>query len=381
MSRRAIQTGNWLPPTTMNDILSPVKFAYLDGWREQDHRLALEAFKRSAVEILETGSGFKRNAAFGGAREDWLEAASAASAASDARVFFETYFQPYSVTDATRPQGLFTGYYEPLLQGAWQKSDRYPVPVYNKPQDLAAFTAEETARTGLSYGRHADGVATAYNTRQDIEQGALEGKAQVICWLSDWVDAFFMHVQGQGRVEFEDGSQIRLSYSGKTGHPYSGIGHILVERGVAPKEKMSMQVLRDWLAKNQDEARSLMWHNKSYIFFRRAEVTDSALGGIGAAKVNLTPLHSLAVDRAHWMFGTPLWINTSLPPETKGGPTPIQRLMIAQDTGSAIKGIIRGDFFWGWGEQASDIAGYMKSEGTMTALLPRSLARRWGHLS
>jgi membrane-bound lytic murein transglycosylase A len=365
----------------MTEIISPVEFAGLSGWRKQDHQLALQAFQRSAVEILKTGSGFKREAAFGGTKEDWLVAAEAALAATDATSFFETNFQPYHVIDAARPQGLFTGYYEPLLQGSWQQSSRYPVPVYSKPQDLVAFATEETARTGLSYGRRINGQAQAYDTREQIEQGSLSGKSEVVCWLSDWVDAFFMHIQGQGRVQFEDGSQIRLSYSGKTGHPYSGIGHVLVERGVAPKEKMSMQVLRDWMSAHPDEARTLMWHNKSYIFFQPTEVSDPNLGGIGAAKVNLTPLHSLAVDRAYWMFGTPLWINTSLPPEVKDGSTPIQRLMIAQDTGSAIKGIIRGDFFWGWGESASEIAGYMKSAGTMTALLPRALARRWGHLS
>lgn len=365
----------------MTDALAAVEFESLDGWRAQDHQRALQAFQRSADEILRFGTGFRRDAAFGGQRDDWLEAAEAAATAENAIAFFETYYRPYKVTDVARPQGLFTGYYEPLLQGSCKQSDRFPVPVYTKPKDLVAFTADETARTGVSYGRRHDAIAEAYDTRQQIEQGSLQGKAEIICWLSDWVDAFFMHVQGQGRVQMEDGSQVRLSYSGKSGHPYSGIGHLLVERGVAPKEKMSMQILRDWMAEHPSEARSLMWHNKSYIFFQPADVTDPSLGGIGAAKVNLTPLHSLAVDRAYWMFGTPLWINTALPPEVKDGGAPIQRLMIAQDTGSAIKGIIRGDFFWGWGQSASDIAGYMKSAGSMTALLPRKLAQRWGNVS
>jgi membrane-bound lytic murein transglycosylase A len=178
-------------------------------------------------------------------------------------------------------------------------------------------------------------------------------------------------------VQLEDGASIRLSYAAKTGHPYGGIGHALVERGIASRETMSMQILRDWMAQNPTEARALMWHNKSYIFFQRTEVSDPTLGGIGAAKVNLTPLHSLAVDRAYWMFGTPLWINTTLPPEVTNGSAAINRLMIAQDTGSAIKGIVRGDFFWGWGKRESEIAGFMKSTGTMTALLPRAVAKHW----
>ncbi len=363
----------------MIDALKPVTFSQLKGWSESDHHLALQAFQRSAVEMLSTATGFKREAGFGGQREDWLEACTAAADATAPTAFFERHFQPFAVTDHLRPQGLFTGYYEPLLRGALHESPDYPVPVYGKPPDLVSFTAQETQATGLSYGRRLNGQPLAYDTREHIEQGSLRDKTDVICWLSDWVDAFFMHVQGQGRVALDDGSYVRLSYAGKSGHPYSGIGHVLVERGVAPQEKMSMQVLRDWMAQHPKEARTLMWHNKSYIFFQPTEVKDPSLGGIGAAKVNLTPLHSLAVDRAHWMFGTPLWINTSLPPEVQNGNAPIQRLMIAQDTGSAIKGIIRGDFFWGWGASASDIAGHMKSAGTLTALLPKPLARRWGY--
>jgi membrane-bound lytic murein transglycosylase A len=188
-------------------------------------------------------------------------------------------------------------------------------------------------------------------------------------------------VQGQGRVALPDGRFIRLSYAGKTGHPYTGIGHVLIEKGVAPPDKMSMQVLRDWMRDNSNQARSLMWQNKSYIFFQTAEVTDAGLGGIGAAKINLTPGHSLAVDRASWMFGTPLWIETTLPPEAPETNKIIRRLMIAQDTGSAIKGKVRGDFFWGWGEDAATIAGHMKSPGTMTALLPKAVLRRLGFAS
>ena len=363
----------------MADTLTPIRFADLDGWHASDLAVPLAAFKRSALEMLETASGFRRSARFGGSPADWHEACSASLNASDARVFFETFFRPFRVTDHERPQGLFTGYYEPLVRGSFTESKTFCVPVYAKPGDLVAFSPEETATTGLSYGRRVEGVATPYDTRRDIENGSLAGKVTVLCWLDDWVDAFFMHVQGQGRVALPDGTFIRLSYAGKAGHPYTGIGHELIARGVAPPEKMSMQVLRDWMKANPAESRELMWRNKSYIFFQKAEVADASLGGIGAAKVNLTPLHSLAVDRAWWMFGTPLWINTTLPPEAPEGPMPIQRLMLAQDTGSAIKGVVRGDFFWGWGERAETIAGHMKSAGTMAALLPLPLAHQLGH--
>jgi membrane-bound lytic murein transglycosylase A len=362
----------------MHDVLRPVSFKTLQGWPESDLATAAAAFRRSASEILKVGSGFRRSAAFGGERADWLKLCETALASSDEQAFFENHFIPCRVHDDERPQGLFTGYYEPLLLGSLNASADYPVPVYAKPSDLVSFTSEENLATGLSYGRRVNDVAKAYDTREDIECGSLAGKAEIICWLADWVDAFFMHVQGQGRVALPDGRFIRLSYAGKTGHPYTGIGHVLIERGVAPKHKMSMQVLRDWMRDHQEKARALMWQNKSYIFFQSASVTDEALGGIGAAKVNLTPLHTLAIDRAWWMFGTPLWIDTVLPPEAPDADKIIRKLMIAQDTGSAIKGKVRGDFFWGWRDNAAIIAGNMKSAGTMTALLPLTVARRLG---
>lgn len=362
----------------MPEALRPVGFNDLPDWPGSDLASAAQAFRRSAREILEDGSGFRRNAAYGGERADWLKLCEAALASNDDRHFFESHFHAVRVQDETRPQGLFTGYYEPLLRGSVTPSPDYPVPVYAKPADLVSFTPDETAATGLSYGRRLAGIAKPYDTRKQIELGSLQGKADVICWLSDWVDAFFMHVQGQGRVALADGRFIRLSYAGKTGHPYTGIGHILIDQGVAPPEKMSMQVLRDWMRDNATEARKLMWQNKSYIFFQKAEVIDATLGGIGAAKVSLTPCHSLAVDRAWWMFGTPLWIETTFPPEAPESGKIIRRLMIAQDTGSAIKGRVRGDFFWGWGDDATVIAGHMKSAGTMTALLPKAVFHKLG---
>jgi membrane-bound lytic murein transglycosylase A len=363
----------------MANALTPIQYADVSGWSTADLTVSFQAFQRSAAEILKTASGFRRETQFGGTLEDWTPTCEAAHNVADARLFFETHFRPFKVKDEDRPEGLFTGYYEPQLQGALEYSQEFPVPVYARPPDLVAFTESEVAATGLSYGRRVGGAPQAYDTREQIEKGSLVGKAKVICWVSSWVDAFFMHVQGQGRVVLKNGNSLRLSYAAKAGHPYTGIGHVLIEQGVAPKDKMSMQVLRDWMAANPNAARQLMWQNKSYIFFQATEVEDTKLGGIGAAKVNLTPMHSLAVDRRYWMFGTPLWIETHLPPEVKQSAAPIKQLMIAQDTGTAIRGIIRGDFFWGWGEDAESIAGHMKSAGTMTALLPLPLAMKMDH--
>jgi membrane-bound lytic murein transglycosylase A len=379
MSHHATPTGNLSPPMTMNDVLKPIAFNQVKGWSNVDLSLSLATFQRSSVEILRSASGFRRETLYGGRQQHWQMACSAAASVTDAKLFFETYFRPFRVTDLERPEGLFTGYYEPLVQGSLQPSPDYPVPVYARPSDLVAFTETEIAETGLSYGRRIKSKAKAYDTREQIENGSLNGKAEIICWLTSWVDAFFMHVQGQGRVALQDGGQIRLSYAAKAGHPYTGIGHVLVEEGVATKEKMSMQVLRDWMSANPSAARKLMWQNKSYIFFQCTDVSDTELGGIGAAKVNLTPGRSLAIDRRYWMFGTPLWIETTKPPEITDSRATINQLMIAQDTGTAIRGLVRGDFFWGWGDDAAHIAGHMKSSGNMIALLPVPLALQWGH--
>jgi membrane-bound lytic murein transglycosylase A len=356
--------------------LSRVAFDQIEGWRADDLDLALAAFRLSAREILEDGSAFRRASLLGGERSDWEDVCRRALEAEDARAFFQSAFVPFRVEDKERPQGLFTGYFEPEVEGTRRAAPEYPVPVYRKPTDLVAFTAEEEAATGLRYGRRAKGRPEPYAVRREIEQGALAGRGLEICWLKSWVDAFFMHIQGNGRVRLEDGGVIRLSYAAKTGHPYTGVGGVLADRGVMTRETMSMQSVKRWMAANPDAARELMWLNKSYVFFRETAIDDQNLGAIGAAKVHLTPKRSLAVDRSLWTFGTPMWIETQYPPEAGPGRDPVARLMIAQDTGSAIKGAVRGDFYWGWGEDAALVAGHMKSLGRMTVLLPTSLARK-----
>ena len=357
-------------------MLEWVKFQDIDGWADDNLSPALEAFQRSAQEILENGHGFKRKARFGGTREDWLPICEAALKTIEARSFFEAYFSALSVHDNERPEGLFTGYYEPETQGSLKQSRDYPVPIYAKPNDLVTFSEEERVVTGLTYGLREDGKAGGYSTRKQIEEGTLAGKGLEICFVKSWVDAFFIHVQGNGRVVLDDGKVIRLSYAAKNGQNYTGIGGVLLARGVGTPQTMSMQLLRKWMAENPSQMRELLWSNNSFVFFRVTEIEDQHLGAIGAAKVNLTPLRSLAVDRSNWMFGTPLFIDTYEPPEAKNDPVPFRHLMIGQDTGTAIRGLIRGDVYWGWGEIASHNAGHMKSKGAMTALLPKTLAQR-----
>ena len=357
-----------------NMILKSTTFARIVGWSEDNHASALATFRRSYDEMKSGAHGFKREAIFGGKLEDWLSIPEKAFTTTEARVFFETYFIPHEVTDPSRSEGLFTGYYEPEAEGSLHETTVYQVPIYRKPPELVSFDDECQKLTGLAYGRIQNGRAEGFFTREQIEKGALKGRDLEIVWLKSWVDAFFIHVQGSGRIRLVDGTIMRLAYAGKNGQPYSGIGAILLKRGVATPQTMSMQVLRDWMAAHPSEARDLMWNNNSFIFFRNIEVPDNSLGALGAQQVHLTPLRSLAVDRSIWMFGTPIWIDTNTPPEAKGGAKPFQHLMVAQDTGTAIKGHVRGDVYWGWGDDAALNAGHMKSPGRMIVLLPRAVA-------
>ncbi len=360
----------------MTSALTTITFESIESWQRDDHSAALQAFQRSAQEIIVSGHGFKRDAAYGGKRQDWLMVCEKALKASSAIEFFEREFQPLRVHDQNRPEGLYTGYYEPQAQGSLVETAEFQVPIYAKPDDLVSFTEHETETSSLSYGRRVNGKPQNYFTRIEIERGALKNRGLEICWLKSWVDAFFIHVQGNGRVVLPSGNVIRLSYAAKNGQPYTGIGGVLLARGVGTPQTMSMQLLRSWMADNPTEVQEFLWSNKSFVFFRTIQIENPALGAIGAAKVNLTPLRSLAVDRSFWQFGTPLFIETHEPPESVSGNQPFNHLMIAQDTGTAIRGLIRGDVYWGWGDNAALNAGHMKSQGAMVALLPKALAKK-----
>lgn len=357
-------------------ILEPTSFNRIAGWREADHRQALATFGRSCAEIEASGAAFQRKVTFGGTRRDWLAICARLKAGQDPRVFFEEAFTPLIVRDPVRPEGLFTGYYEPEAEGSLKPGGDYKVPVYARPDDLVAFDQRAAKKLGLSYGRMIDGKPQGYFTRREIEEGALKGRGLELVWLKDWADAFFIQVQGSGRVRLPNGKVMRLGYAAKTGLPYTAIGGLLVERGILARENMSMQAIRAWMQLNPKDARALMWENKSFVFFRQVTVNDPKLGPPGAQKVPLTPNHSLAVDRSLWIFGTPVWLDTEAPRGAAGTLTPFRSLMVAQDTGTAIKGHARGDVFWGAGEEAAFTAGHMKSPGRMIVLLPKPLAKR-----
>lgn len=360
------------------NALEPVSFSAIPGWATSELDGAFAAFRRSCAEILETGNAFQRQVMYGGKRRHWREVCSAAATMDNSRRFFETHFVPMKVRDKRRPEGLFTGYYEPEVEGSFLPDALFNVPIYGKPADLVAFDGEQRGKTGLAYGRLVNHLPAPYASRKEIEKGALAGQGLELVWLKDWADAYFLHVQGSGRIRLADGTILRLVYAAKSGRPYTGIGTILVARGIISPEAMSMQAIRAWMRHHPEDARELMWKNESFIFFRAIEMPDATLGPIGAQHVQLTPERSLAVDRELWMFGTPVWLDTVAPAGPNGETRPFRQLLIAQDTGSAIKGLARGDVFWGTGEAAEIAAGHMKSAGQMIVLLPRGLAADMG---
>ena len=370
------------PPPEPRFELAPIAFAGLEGWAADDPSAALQAFARSCQPWLRRGD----DAAAGrspvaGRVADWRPACEAALAcgggaadAAAARRFFEHWFQPYRVAYGDR-DGLFTGYFEPRLFGSRRPGGPYTVPLHRRPPDLVQvdlgqFDPELAGRRIA--GRVDGGQLRPYPSNGDITKGALAGKDLELIWVSDPVDKFFLQIQGSGQVVLDDGSTIRVGYAAQNGHRYRAIGRDLIEMGEIPKEQVSLQSIRDWLRAHPEAASDLMAHNPSYVFFTEVNGLDPEAGPLGSLGVPLTAGRSLAVDPAYIPLGAPVWLDTTAP-AGDGREVPLRRLVIAQDTGGAIKGPIRGDVFWGAGDVAGEIAGRMKSEGGYVLLLPKSL--------
>ena len=355
--------------------LEKVSYRNLPGWADDDHEQALSVFVQACGELTSSGVGFARKAELSGQRNDWsaiCERTKRTSASPEAaRRFFEDNLLPLKIANIA---GQFTGYFEPELEGSRTQSKVFDVPVLARPDDLVKLSKSAAARLGVAYGRVVNGTAQPYFTRRQIEQGKLSAQNLELLYLRSWQDLFFMQIQGSGRVRLHEGGHVRLAYAAKTGLPYTSIGKVLIERSELTREEMSMQALRAWLQQHPDQARQVMWENKSYVFFRELKGHGTESGPIGAQKLPLTPLRSLAVDRKYWALGVPLWVSTTV--FANGHVRPFNRLMVAQDTGSAIKGAARGDVFMGTGHQAGQDAGAMDQAGSLTALLPHELAAR-----
>ncbi|ATX78821.1 membrane-bound lytic murein transglycosylase A [Mariprofundus aestuarium] len=283
------------------------------------------------------------------------------------RLFFETHFTPWQLrNDDGSDQGLITGYYEPLLYGSREKSERYRFPVYGVPDDLLIIDLAELypQLKGMRLRGRVEGKRVVpYHDRAAIDsKHAPEGKE--ILWVDDEIGLFFLQVQGSGRIQLPDGSIVKLGYANQNGHPYNSIGKRLVEMGEMTVDQASMQSIRQWGVDHPERLKELLYSNPSYVFFR--EMPDSLKSAVGAMGVPLTAGYSMAVDRRTIPLGMPVYLSTTWP----NSEAPLNRLMLAQDVGGAIKGTIRGDFFWGFGAEAGKNAGSMKQQGRMWVFFP-----------
>jgi|TARA_B100000315_G_scaffold250640_1_gene283787 membrane-bound lytic murein transglycosylase A len=361
-------------------VLTPVKFADLPGWATGRPIGALGALRRSCEHVVRD----KANAVLGTefvplTKQDWEEPCSAAKIVSAgngavARSYFEKFFQAFYVAGENESEGLFTGYFEVVLSGSKFRDGAHSVPIYRLPKDRISADLGDFdigLRGKKIIGRVAGGKFVPYFKRAEIESGVLGEFGLELIWLNDPIDAFVLHVQGSGRVNLPDGKSMRVGFAGHNGHPYSSIGRALIGRGELSPNKASWDDIRNWLEANPDKRNELFAINSRYIFFR--EIAGD--GPIGAQGVALTPGRSLAVDRKFIPLGLPIWLDTVWPNDAE---RQLQRLMVSQDTGGAIKGQVRGDVFWGHGKQAAKLAGKMKSRGRYYIFLPKSAAQRLG---
>ena len=295
-----------------------------------------------------------------------------------ARAFFESRFSAYEARNRANAQGLFTGYFEPELRGALRADASHAVPLYRRPPDLVTadlgLFRPELAGERIA-GRVSGGALKPYAARAEIDAGALAGRGLELAWVDDPVDAFFLHIQGSGRLVFADGTTRRVAHAASNGQAYFPIGRTLVARGALLPEEVSMPAIRTWLDANPARAPALMRENRSYVFFRWLDEGPAPEGPVGAQGVVLSAGRSLAVDRRFVPLTAPIWLATGAPdpadPARDG--RPLRRLMVAQDTGSAIRGPVRGDVYWGTGAAAGAVAGHMRHEGRYWLLLPRGL--------
>jgi membrane-bound lytic murein transglycosylase A len=360
--------------------LAPIGFDDLAGFAEDDHLAAYRAWRRSAKALAEDFAPTRPGAAVPSA----LRAVARLALTLDipdkeaARDFFRQHFRPYRIRPGEgRTAGFITGYYEPLLTGSLSPSPDHSAPVLGRPDDLVSFAPGQTPSVldpSLSGARRGpDGRLTPYPDRATIETAAEDDALRPILWLKDPVELFLAQVQGSARVALPDGRVVRLAYDGRNGQPYTSIGRLLIEAGAIKESDMSLAALKAWLRRHGqrrgDEGRTLMQRNRSYVFFKIEENSEPTDGPTGGAGVALTPLRSVAIDRRLWPYHAPFFIEAN-PPWRERSPTPFRRLMVAQDTGSAILGPARADIFFGTGDDAGERAGDIRHDAQFSILLP-----------
>ncbi len=361
----------------LGDAFELRSFEELNGWDDDDHLPAFGAFLRSA---RHAEAKRYKDGGLGVSFDDMKPAFDAALSVKiktgmDAKRFFENWFTPALVNSGSGKQGQVTGFYEPVVKASRSRTEAFPNPLYRRPNDLVEIddaTRPASMDPYLRFARKTAAGIEEYSDRGDIERGALAGCGLEFVWLTDSIESFFIHVQGAARLQFADGSETRVTYSAKSGHPFTGPGRVLIDKGEIDPKTVSMQSIRAWFKANPQRTDEILWRNRSFIFFEESPIGDPALGPVAAAKVQLTAGRSMAVDRLMHVFGSPFFIDA---PNVDGGDDrPFRRLMIAQDTGSAITGAARGDLFTGSGFDAGEIAGRINAAADFYLLVPKQLA-------
>lgn len=344
------------------DMLKPVTYAALPGWGKDDLREAWPAFLASCEVLVK--------------KADWKEPCTIARDVNPAdtkaiRIFFEAFFVPYQVFNPDgSDSGLVTGYYEPLLHGARKRGGPYQTPLYRTPEDMLTIDLASVypeLKSMRLRGRIAGNKIVPYFSRAEmVQSNTLAGKE--LLWVDDPIEAFFLQVQGSGRVQLADTKEtVRIAYADQNGHPYKSIGRYLVDKGELTLDQASAQTIKTWVATHPSRQQEVLNANPSYVFFKEEKIIDPRKGPKGALGVPLTPQRSIAVDAQFIPLGVPVFLATTQP----NSDIPLQRLMLAQDTGGAIKNAVRADYFWGFGAQAGEKAGRMKQHGMMWILLPK----------
>lgn len=345
-----------------------LSFAKLDGWRKDDLAAAFATYLKSCEAILQGTKAMRKARPMYGGLYSVCEKATALAArgkvnTATAREFFEDNFRPVRILPEmhtygfyTGDDGFYTGYYETQVDGSRVKTGKYTIPLYGIPSRYAG-------KRSVMYSRY---------SRAQIEDGALKGKGLAICYVKDPVDAFFAQIQGSTRVKLRDGQLLRLNYIASNGKHYTPVGRILIEEGIYTPQEMSMEKIRIYMETHPKKGKELRDKNRSYVFFSKIKLkpTDHCIGAEG---IPLTPWRSIAVDPTLHVFGTPIWIDAELPLKSAAPVDPFQHLMIAQDTGAAIRGVARADIYFGHGKQATAIAGRLKQWGKFIMLVPRGV--------
>ena len=368
----------------MDYRLVPARFSALPGWDEDDPSPLMAGMSRCRDHIRDVKA--YKTGSLGITAGELLVLLDAAEAekpegAAAVRAFFEARCVPFRIEKADGSAGFVTAFYEPEVAVKAEPDADYRYPFYRRPDDLVDIddaNRPDGYPQGYAFGLLKDGDIVEHPDRGEIERGYLDGRGLEIAYARSKVDVFFAHVQGAARLVYPDGSVTRITYAAKTGHPFSPIGKLLIDRGEIDAATVSMASIRDWLARHEDQVDAVLWHNRSFIFFKEAAVEGLALGPIAAAKVPLIAGRSLAVDRTIHTFGLPFFISSDSLTHMDGG-KPFRRLMLALDTGTAIVGPARGDIFTGSGDAAGALAGHVRNAATFHILSPKAAAERYLH--